>query len=104
MTLSSPCIVIAEFFPQSQTPLTKDKAGSTQVHALELTLALPLELMLPSHVTHLLRGFPTQTIDVMSLHPHNPTSYQLRSGFIGLQVHWLPFTTGAAVFAAAFLH
>jgi hypothetical protein len=104
LTLSCPWVIRAEFFPQSQIPLTKDKAGSTQVHVLALTLAFPFELMLPSHVTHLLRGFPTQTIDVISLHPHNPTSYQLRSGLIGLQVHWLPFTTGAAVFAAAFLH
>ena len=102
LTLSSPWVIIAESFPQSQTPLTKDKAELTQAHVLALTLAFPFELMVPSHVTHLLRGFPTHTIDVISLHPHNPISYQVRS--TGLQVHWLPFTIGRAVFTVAFLH
>jgi hypothetical protein len=52
LTLSSPWVIRAESFPQIQTPLTKDKAGSTQVHVLALTLAFPFELMVPSHVTH----------------------------------------------------
>ncbi len=87
--------------PQSQIPFIKER-GLTHVQVFELTLSFPIELIVGSHVTHLLTGFPTQTIDVISLHPHIPESYQVRAGLV--QVHLLPPITGVAVFAAAFLH